>query len=115
MINRTTLIFIILVCIMPSIRSDDAQAKKMALEIISSISDDLAILIINKHHQKDPQITKTCCVRLITNLADAIASVIIKIKANKEIRSIELLDQAEYQQALANIYDKLINDIDKAV
>ena len=99
---------------MPLMRADDAQEKKIALDIIASLSDDIAQLIINKHAAKDPEITKVCCVRLVTNLADAIASLIIKIKSNKEVRGVELLDQQEYQNALTKISDQLVSDIEQA-
>lgn len=78
----------------------DAQAKKVALEIIAALSDDIATLIINKHHEKDPQITKIACLNLVTRLADVIASVIIKIKERKETRGIDLLSDDDYQNEL---------------
>lgn len=114
MIKNKNLLFccILSVLVVSSVQAEDAQAKKLALEIIASLSDDLATLIINKKTQKDPQVTKICCVRLIANLADALASVIIKIKSNKEVRGIDLSDEQDYQKALANISDQLVSKIE---
>lgn len=98
-----------------SLYPEDVQSKKLALEIIASISDDIATLIINKNHEKDPEVAKASCVRLITNLADALATVIIKMKASKEVRGIELMDESEYQNALndacKHLMSKIENDI----
>lgn len=93
------------------IHSDDAQAKKAALEIIASISDDIATLVINHHHEKDPEVAKISCVKLVTTLADAIAQLIIKIKERKEIRSVDLYSDEEYDQALRLLSEQFVQKI----
>ncbi len=94
-----------------AIHSEDAQAKKAALEIIASISDDIATLVINHNSQKDPDVAKITSIKLITTLADAIACVITKIKERKETRSVELYSDAEYDQALQLLSENLIHKI----
>ncbi|OGB86503.1 hypothetical protein A3J41_01270 [candidate division TM6 bacterium RIFCSPHIGHO2_12_FULL_38_8] len=100
----------------PTVQADepskDLQAKKLALEIIASISDDLATLIINKHHEKDPKVTQTSCIHLISTLADAIAALIIKIKAKKEIRGIDLVDDVDCEKMLIAVAHQLNEKID---
>ena len=102
---------ILLLCSVTSIQADDAQVKKASLEIIASISDDIATLIINHHHEKNSEVAKISCVKLVTTLADAIAQVICKIKERKENRSIDLYSDEEYDQALRLLSEELIHKI----
>ena len=96
------------------IQTDDAQvkpAKKAALEIVASISDDIATLVINHHYAKDPEVAKASSIKLVTTLADAIACVIAKIQEKKETRSVELYSDEEYAQALIILSDQLVQKI----
>ncbi len=93
------------------IRSDDAQAKKAALEIIASISDDIATLVINHHHEKNPEVAKIASIKLVTNLADAIVQIVAKIKERKEIRSVDLYSDEEYDQALRLLSEQFVQKI----
>lgn len=96
-----------------NVHAQDAQAKQAALEIIASLSDDIATLVINHNHEKNSEVAKIVSIKLVTTLADAIAQVIIKIKERKEIRNIDLYSDEEYQQALIILSQQLIQKIQK--
>ena len=93
------------------VHTDDAQAKKLALEIIATLSDDIATLVIQKNHNSDPQTIKSSCINLITHLADVLATLIIKLKERKETRGIDLCDEIEYQQMLQVAAQNLLSKI----
>ena len=93
------------------IQSDDAQAKQAALEIIASLSEHIATFIINHHHEKNPEVAKISCIKLVTTLADALTQVICKIKEQKNNRSIDLYSDEEYDQALRLLSEKLMQKI----
>ncbi|MBP6892140.1 hypothetical protein KBB68_01020 [Candidatus Babeliales bacterium] len=80
-------------------------------EIIRSLSDDIAMLIINHHHEKKSEVAKIFSIKLVMTLADAIAQVICKIKERKENRSIDLYSDEEYDQALRLLSEELIHKI----
>ena len=92
--------------------STSQDSKKLALEIIASLSDDIATLIINKQQAKDPQLTKVCCVNLITRLADTLATVIIKIKERKSARAVDLISDVEFNNAIEALVAQLLNKVD---
>ncbi len=94
-----------------ALQADDVQAKKAALEIIASISDDIATLVLNHNHEKNPEVAKVASIKLITTLADTIATVITKIKERKEVRSFDIYSQEEYDQALRLLSEELIQKI----
>ena len=95
----------------PETSSFFSLAKKAALEIVASISDDIATLVINHHYAKDPEVAKASSIKLVTTLADAIACVIAKIQEKKETRSVELYSDEEYAQALIILSDQLVQKL----
>jgi predicted transcriptional regulator len=92
--------------------STSQDSKKLALEIIASLSDDIATLIINKQQANDPQLTKICCVNLITRLADTLATVIIKMKERKAVRTVDLISDVEFNNTIEALVAQLLNKID---
>lgn len=87
--------------------SQDDQAKQAALEIIASISDDIATLVINHKYEKNTEVAKITSIKLVTTLADAIVKIIEKIKERKQVRSFEIYSDKEYQLALYLLADLL--------
>lgn len=91
-------------------KNDD---KKIALAFVAAISDSIATLVLNRK-DKNPEVTKACCVELVAQLADLVARVIIHTKEQKAARStgndVELSDQ-EYQSVLEALADDLAEKI----
>lgn len=98
--------------------SKQQQAKQTALGIIASLTDTIATLIINKHYTKDPNVTKTCCVDLVTQLADALAiAIVAKMeetkKEQKDVRSISLHEHdVDINQLAQELADKVIGQLE---
>ena len=114
MIKQMSVIIFLMFFARQSLGTHDAaqQSKKMAVEIIASLSNDILALVESKE-AKNPELTKVCVVQLITNLAQYLADIIIKIKERKNTRNMhdELSDQ-EYAQVLENIVSRLYSDLE---
>ena len=106
---KQILIFCILISLMQSqsIYTHDHESKKASLEIIAALSDDIAELVINARHTKDPHIAKTACKNIIVRMTDLIATIIEKIQARKKLRGLELYSDQEYQQDLELIITEI--------
>ena len=94
-----------------AVQADDVQAKKAALKIIASISDDIATLVLNHNHEKNPEVAKVASIKLITTLADTLATVITKIKERKEVRSFDIYSQEEYEKAIIILSEQFIKKL----
>ncbi len=116
MIKQKSVILFLIFFAQQSLGTDDAaqQSKKLAVEIIASLSNDILALVESKE-AKNPELTKVCVVQLITNLAQYLADIIMKIKERKNTRNIhdELSDQ-EYAQVLESIISRLCRDFKSA-
>ena len=96
----------------PQLQSHDEQAKKASLEIVAALSEDIATLIINAHHSKDPQVTKAVSINLITRIADIIATILMKLKERKPSRSMPFYSDAAYQHDLDKVIAEILQRLD---
>lgn len=91
-------------------KNDD---KKIALAFVAAISDSIATLVLNRK-DKNPEVTKTCCLELVTQLADLVARLIIHSKEQKAIRSgcnDGALSEEEYRAVIQGIANDLAEKI----
>ncbi len=112
MMKRSFSFFFLILFAQQFLCSDDAtQSKKLALEIIATLSEDIVALVESKQ-ANNSELTKVCVVQLITNLADTLANLIINIKERKKTRNFnDELSDAEYTQILQGIISRLCNDL----
>lgn len=100
-----------LLLISNTIHTYDEQAKKASLQIIASLSQDIAEIVINHRHAKDPEIAKQRCISLVTHMAEVIATIVVTIQERKATRAIDLTDQTDYQLAVEAITTELLKKI----
>lgn len=92
-----------------------ADTKKISLEIMEALSDDIAELVIAKKQEKnDPAKTKAHCINIIKHMANIIALIVETIKERKQTRSIILLDENDHDLLIEEIAEKILLEIENA-
>lgn len=84
------------------------QAKQESLEIIASLSDHIAELIIANNEITDPRVKKAHYINIITSMADVIATIVIKIKQRRAMRNIDHSNEDNLDLAMEKIVEQLI-------
>jgi hypothetical protein len=90
-----------------SLQPQDQEAKQASLEIIASLSDHIAELIITNNEITDPRVKKAHYISIITSMADVIATLIIKIKQRRAMRGIEHSDEVNLDLIIEKIAEQL--------
>lgn len=96
-----------------SLHSQDQDTKQASLEIIASLSDHIAELIITNNEITDPRVKKAHYVSIITSMADIIATIIIKIKQKRALRGIEHNADIDINTVIEKIAQHLIRKIEQ--
>lgn len=92
-----------------------SDTKKISLEIMEALSDDIAELVIAKKQEKnDPAKTKAHCINIIKHMANIIALIVETIKERKQTRSIVLWDQNDQDLLIEEIAQKILQEIENA-
>lgn len=90
------------------------DVEKEALELVATISENIADLIIDHKKNHDPQITKQRTIELIKSVSQAISLCIKQSKSNAARKAVPLHDQQLVDAIIEHIAKHMIEQIQAA-
>jgi hypothetical protein len=94
------------------VQDQDLQFLKEALDIVGSMTDNIANIVIqNKTNTNSPEATKQEVVALIRKITDFVVVFMKKTKNKKPTKSIPLYSQEEFTAMVNKIVDDVLEKI----
>ncbi len=102
------LFFLSITLFAPAALTDKADTKKISMEIIAALSDDIAELVIARKQDHDPRQTKVHCINIIRHMTEVVALIIATVQERQQMRSLELYDEQNQAAIIEQIVDQIL-------